>query len=531
MCRFTCIAVTVAFLLSCNSTRDPTGRQEDPPDASSRDTGGGSDGASDADSDSHRDAAVDASADATVDATTVDAGSSDTGSPNDIGRPQDAAPDTTTPTDSGADLATDSGGDSSEPDDADTGSEPDQGQGPPVGACPHWLPELPLGDAVFEQVAGLPGLHGLMGAGDLDGDGRAEVFYVYDGEWWHGPWDPVQDRVVHFDDGWEPVLEAEWTRFAAGPHAFGDADGDGLLEVIGLGEGPFVHHYEQPTPGAPPTEHYESPEVAELAFQGGIGDWHIADMAQDGRPEILLDYPLRIFESTGDDAFDPDPVYAPPMADEQGHFKPHYSGLNVGDFDGDGRIEVGYALARSFGDLRARDTLRIVEPDAAGQYIQLWEAPLAVNNDHLAADGDADGDGRPELLRGGYNTAGPGGPYCWWFGVFKADGDNSYSLRWQGPPFFHGGLGDGGTAMAAMGDTDGDGDDEVLLLTAGRVDVFELSPAGQYERIAAIEPAASVAAADLDGDGADEVVVGNWLEGDPELQETVKIYKRVMGQQ
>ena len=34
-------------------------------------------------------------------------------------------------------------------------------------------------------------------------------------------------------------------------------------------------------------------------------------------------------------------------------------------------------------------------------------------------------------------------------------------------------------------------------------------------------------AADLDGDGTDEVLVGNWREGDPELQETVAIYKRM----
>ena len=146
---------------------------------------------------------------------------------------------------------------------------------------------------------------------------------------------------------------------------------------------------------------------------------------------------------------------------------------------------------------------------------------------------------RFELLASGRARVPVGGGgigYCWWFAVLGADGDDEYSVHWRGPWIFNGGLGD--VPGLATADTDGDGDDEVILSTGTRVDVLELDQAtGEYSRILAVEGWGpwwenwlQVAGGDTDGDGRDEVIISQSSTPavlEPEEIEGVRVYRRI----
>jgi len=432
-------------------------------------------------------------------------------------------------------------------DTGDTDAQADVSDGgpawPPRQHCPDPVPDPPLVEGAFEEVAVLFGRYGHPGAADLDGDGRAEVWYHYDGSGTSLIDDtPSRVRVVAWRVGWSSVVVDEWVRTALVRRAIGDLDRDGLLEIVGQGDTPargnvIAIAYEQ---AAPATLEYQRKVLLDLGVVQVGRDWRIADLQQDGRPELITDYFIGIYESLGDDTLDPVVRFDdPPWGPDGARHPPisQWGGLNVGDFDGDGRLEVGYASSRELYD--QADTLKIVEPTEAGDYVVTWESALEMSQLFLAADGDADGDGRPELLRGGrghYFMGGGAWRYCWWFGLLGADGDDSYSVRWD-LLLFHGGMGD--TGEAAMGDTDGDGDAEVVLSLGSRVHVLELDQAtGQFVRLLTVDSwkdppdlHMTVATGDLDGDGRDEVLIGQeGSVGDlPEETEAVRVYRRLDG--
>ena len=384
------------------------------------------------------------------------------------------------------------------------------------------------------ELLGKGGTRG--GAGDLDGDGRAEIWYWLSGD---GPRadDPnaTVKRLVGMGHDGEPVELALWERFSPTKRSFGDLDNDGLLDLVGIGaQSPDVRSppsvaLSQTVAGAMPDRLWTL--VDKL---GGL-DWRIADLQADGRPELIFDSTTtRIFEYAGEGRMRPHPVYEhSPFGPNRDRRPPVPSGvgLNVGDFDEDGRTEVGYMLSRL--NQGVADTLRIIEPDADGRYVVTWEEPLALSHLALAAEGDLDGDGRLEILRGGKGLNAVTMQACWWFGLLGADGDDLYSLRadhW----YFGGGFPDQGDAD--MGDTDGDGDDEVIVSRGDHVTVFDFEKTSdKFVPVLDVDAwntgdfMLEVAAADIDGDGRDEVVVfaGRYETAiGPEESVAVRVYRR-----
>lgn len=451
---------------------------------------------------------------------------------------------------------TDGGEEDGGPGDGDEGEE-DGGEdgagdeGPPAPAeesvpeewfidqlCPPPGPEAPAREGGFELAWELYGKGGGGGCGDLEQSGRAAVWYLLSGRG-HREEDPeaLKIRVVSEEDRGLPVERATWSRFAPRGKSYGDLDGDGLLEIVG--DGPRAEDrrssnllaISQPEPGRFPSSEWEVfPSTPTMGR-----DCRIADLQGDGSSELIMSNTPVVYEWAPEGIDRDAPVVEHQGRGPLGQWRFSVSavtGFNVGDFDGDGRQEFAYGVGRA--PNRGADTLRIIEPTAAGEYVVTWEAPLPLPQLVLAAEGDVDGDGKPELMRGGKALDQVTFGACWWFGLLGADGDDQYSVRWD-QWVFGGGLGDVG--MADMGDTDGDGDDEVLLSRGEHVTVFELDRGtGGFYRILDVpwwhlgDQHMEVRACDTDGDGRDEVVVfagRHDVQLGPERSVAVKVFRRM----
>ena len=230
----------------------------------------------------------------------------------------------------------------------------------------------------------------------------------------------------------------------------------------------------------------------------------VTDTDGDGLPEVLA---VR-FPSL--DELNPDGTFTELW---QGVWRGEYPAryfenvsLASADLDGDGYAEfsVSATFAEGPPELISRGAFRIMEYDPAVGYVVRFQAIAPFYVPYWQASGDVDGDGQPEFLYGGPADN------CRWLGFYHAIANDTYVLKWSGafndPEGYE-------INEARMGDTDGDGDDEVVLPSGCHVRVLEWNgerlvqvgdiPVGEH----CAEPDAF--AADLDGDGADEIVVTN----------------------
>ncbi len=159
---------------------------------------------------------------------------------------------------------------------------------------------------------------------DLDGDPRnaRELVFVLE-----AGWIVVADREGNVLPGWPVTLEAR----IGGPPAFGDLDGDGLLEMV-IGQGAAVHAFN-----------YNATEMTGwpvrprlLDFPGGVRPTSaaaIADVDGDGRLDVVAgftDFMLRALDPEGKDVDGfPIPLGAPGSASPA-----------VLDANGDGRLDL-----------------------------------------------------------------------------------------------------------------------------------------------------------------------------------------------
>jgi hypothetical protein len=130
------------------------------------------------------------------------------------------------------------------------------------------------------------------------------------------------------------------------------------------------------------------------------------------------------------------------------------------------------------------------------------------------ARGDLDGDGQPEIVTG----AGPGGgPHV---RGFDADGSALPTS------FFAYAAGFSGGVSVALGDVDGDGDDEIITGAGpgGGPHVRVFTPTGTprgggfFAYSSGFTGGVSVAAGDVDGDGHDEIITGAGAGGGPHVK-------------
>lgn len=274
---------------------------------------------------------------------------------------------------------------------------------------------------------------------------------------------------------------------------------------------------------APSTEPWSMEPIT--CIQPGQGAyWErdlVLDSDLDGHFEVLTNKPTKLDEFR-DGAFVRlyDDLPEVPLAQYD-----VVAGFAAGDVDGDGFVEFSLPaqIAQDAVLGANRGVLRIVENRRENGFVVTQQTVSAAYTPYFNAIGDVDGDGRLEILHGGPAYG------CRSLDLYTAIADDTYAVRWHGEyldmDFKH--LGE-----ARMGDTDGDGDQEIAIPLGCTVRVFEWQETELVD-IAAIDTNphcgyAEVFPGDFDGDGADELAVTtHWSAlGQPEDPTGIQIWKR-----
>ena len=252
----------------------------------------------------------------------------------------------------------------------------------------------------------------------------------------------------------------------AKPFAVDDTDGDGLLEILsGTRERLFL--LESVTQNG-----YPEKIIWETTF---LSSGQIVDLDNDGRKEIVgadnFNDNIRIFENRGNDSYDEILV----IKNETEGSNVFGEQFAVGDFDANGILEL--IVGDSEGELF------IYESVGDDLLVEKWRMKLDIENAYQLIAGDLTGDGIPEFVVGGTVLAEdlPSMLPRWEYHVFTAfppagtnpqtggSGTSRYQSIWSQAitPFNLRGN------SLAIGDVDGDLQNELVILTNPSVYVFK----------------------------------------------------------
>ena len=279
--------------------------------------------------------------------------------------------------------------------------------------------------------------------------------------------------------------------FAFKPWAVDDTDEDGLLEILGSTQDKiFLIESLTPT-GYPERLIWES-----LFLSAG----QLADLDGDGRKEIIgadnNNSAILVFENRGNDVYEeiirlPNETAGTNVYGEQ---------LGIGDFDGDGKTEL--LVGDSEGELH------LYEAAGDNQLTLTWRLQIDGLDSHQYAIGDLSGDGISDFVVGSRKIDEhlPSLPDRWEFTLFTTTGDNRYEAVWSQEitPYRLRGN------SLAVGNLDGDERNELVILTAPSVHVFQrreaaFAPTWHHE----VWNTQSLLLADLDEDGFQEIFLNN----------------------
>ncbi len=252
----------------------------------------------------------------------------------------------------------------------------------------------------------------------------------------------------------------------AKPFAVDDTDGDGLLEILsGTRERLFL--LESVTQNG-----YPEKIIWETTF---LSSGQIVDLDNDGRKEIVgadnFNDNIRIFENRGNDSYDEILV----IKNETEGSNVFGEQFAVGDFDANGILEL--IVGDSEGELF------IYESVGDDLLVEKWRMKLDIEAAYQLIAGDLTGDGIPEFVVGGTVLAEdlPSMLPRWEYHVFTAfppagtnpqtggSGTSCYQSIWSQAitPFNLRGN------SLAIGDVDGDLQNELVILTNPSVYVFK----------------------------------------------------------
>ncbi|QXD14667.1 S8 family serine peptidase [Rhodocaloribacter litoris] len=372
------------------------------------------------------------------------------------------------------------------------------------------LPARTLHAALFdEETLAVP--HGFLlpHATDFDGDGLREI---------------VLNR---YEDGWlgDTLAVYEWDgtgfrpafHLIAGvfPRDTGDADGDGLLELLTQVGGATLVLEQTAARAYPSTTAFldttglANPFDPEAAFGA-----RLTDLDGDGRGEILVHNTRqwRLLEHDGSGFAEvarlENPTGVTGSELDRNEFQEPEALID--DFDGDGRLDL--LVGDSDGDWI------LYEHDGDNTFRVAWTHETnRYNAGSRFARGDFDGDGRPEFVTYTQNWTqvtrdGEREPDAGLVFVWENTGEDAFALRHRfalaGTP-----LSRHGSLNAA--DFDGDGRDELVVVHPPDLYVLAFDAAGPQLRFhrGGGDPAApsglrsiQTVAADFDGDGRPELV-------------------------
>lgn len=320
------------------------------------------------------------------------------------------------------------------------------------------LPRNRTNHALFEpQRLDVPHGYLLSKPTDFDRDGLLEItFNQYQNGW-------IGDTLATYEWAGSRFQPAQKLVANVIPRDVGDADGDGLLELLTQVAGATLV-LEQPSVQAGPTSvaFVDTTGLANPFDENAAFGSRIADLDADGRGEYLVHNTRqwRVLEYDGGDGFverarleNPTAVTSEEISANE--FSEPQS--LVGDFDGDGKQEL--IVGDNDGDW--------IQYEAEGNdtFVTGWTYETdRYNAGSRFTSGDFDGDGRPEWV--GYTqnwtqtTAdneqeAPIGIYYLW----DSDGDNSFALMQALP--VAGNLSRHGSLQAL--DVEGDGTDELVI--------------------------------------------------------------------
>ena len=393
----------------------------------------------------------------------------------------------------------------------------------------------------FEEIP-FPTPGGITWVGDIDGNGRAEL-YVYNRYMLEEPEFIAEPDQGYRASGIFELAGDEWVDLGAlrgmVPYGAVDLDGDGRQEIIGSrqylaearadAQGQTVYGFgstfgirQDKSEMAWRYDHdyrLYVREVREGHFDGflpagmigDVPDMEVTDADQDGWPEILFYYRGVLAEWDGDDfvrVFEPtDPLFG---------FAGSTGPSTVGDFDGDGQMELALATfgpevpVGDHGRTYLDQHFRILENRGDNTYVHTQRLALRMTDIRGAAAGDVNGDGIDDLLV----AAGPVG--CVRYQLWTTAGDDTLALAWERDVFMERGL-TGNTRTLTIADVDGDGDQEMVVImdhifTVWDWRVDEARREAEMVQIHGERVAPEgygwphVYGGDLDGDGIDEVV-------------------------